>query len=147
MGLWCEIHQPHAPFEKPCARLGLSELVYSHVKAHHQRLSVHSRVGSGLCHKKATLLLFFKCVICCCLRESVFWKAEQAREWVCFTLSLSKEQKMKTWESVMTREREDKQWCTTDIGSPCEPWDVWGNGGIMHKMFVTYCRGQFKTLG
>ncbi len=44
------------------------------------------------------------------------------------------------------REREDKQWCITDIGSPCEPWDVWGNGGIMHKMFVTYCRGQFKTL-
>lgn len=65
------MHQPRAPFEEPCAWLGLSELVYSHVKAHHHRLSVHSRVGSGLCHKKATRLLFFKCVICCCLRESV----------------------------------------------------------------------------
>lgn len=115
------MHQPRAPFEELCAQIDLSKLVYSHVRAHHHRLSVHSRVGSGLCHKKKLLGFHFSRVwfaVVVCESLFMFWKAEQARKGDCITLSLSKEQKMKTWQSGKTRERENKRWCTADLGSP-----------------------------
>ncbi len=143
------MHQPRASFEEPCARLGLSELVYSHVKAHHHRLSVHSRVGSGLCHKKSysafifqvcDLLLFAR--VCLCFERQSKREKENVLHCLC--------QKSRKWKhgKAWWREREDKQWCTTDIGkSPCEPWDVWGNGGVMHKCLShTVNRVQFKGL-
>lgn len=70
--------------------------------------------------KKATRLLFFKCVIYCCMRESVCVLKDRASErrrmfYIVFVKRAENENMGKRDDE---REREDKQWCTTDIRSP-----------------------------